>query len=179
MAAGNVLSVYLAGDLKKRWQAHCKQQGETPSSGIRQVIAHLLASSPLSHESAETVREHADRTRRRLELRLTESELAKVCSLAQTHGLSTNQWVVSLVRAHLTAQPQFGMAELSRLGESNSRLLSIGRNLNQIARHLNADRNAAGNPDAEQVRALCSFIKSHAEHVAEVMRANIDRWTLK
>ena len=97
MAAGRVLSVYLAGDLKSRWNAHCKRQGESPSSGARQVISHLLATEAQPPTTTETVREHADHTRRRLELRLTESELAQVCKLAEAQGLSTNHWVVSLV----------------------------------------------------------------------------------
>lgn len=157
MPAGSVLSVYLASDLKSRWRAHCRQQGETPSSGVRQVIEHLLANDRQPYTQAEVVRGHEDRTRRRLEFRLTESELAKVCDLARIQGLSTNQWVVSLVRAHLTKQPQFGMVELTALGDSNSRLLSIGRNLNQIARRLNAGEIVDELPSIEQMRALGGY----------------------
>lgn len=179
MSSGTVLSIYLTGDLKSRWAAHCKRQGATPSAGIRQVIAHLLAVSAEPQATAETVPGQADHTRHRLELRLTESELVKVSNLAQLQGLSTNHWVVSLVRAHLTAQPQFGMVELDALGESNSRLLSIGRNLNQIARHLNAGGGVRPIPSVEQIRALSEFIREHSAQVAGAMRANIDRWALK
>lgn len=175
---GGILSVYLPGDLKPRWAAHCKRQDETPSSGIRQVIAYLLASAEQPGVSAQIVRDQADLTRHRLELRLTRSELMKISKLADAQGLSPNRWVAGLVRAHLTKQPQFGMVELTALTESNKALLSIGRNLNQIARRLNAGEGAAVPPSVEEIRHLSAYLKEHAVQVASVMRANIDRWTL-
>ena len=71
------------------------------------------------------------------------------------------------------------MVELDALGESNSRLLSIGRNLNQIARCLNAGEGAKQIPSVEQMCALSEFIRDHAAQASEVMRANIERWALK
>ncbi len=178
MANGNVLSVYLPGDLKPRWYAYCKRQDETPSSGIRQVIAYLLAAVEQPGVSAQVIRDQADLTRRRLEVRLTKSELTKISKLAEAQGLSTNQWVASLVRAHLTRQPQFGMVELTALSGSNTRLLSIGRNLNQIARRLNVGDGVVEPPSVEEIRALSAYIKEHAAQVSGVMRANFERWTL-
>ena len=175
---GGILSVYLPGDLKPRWAAHCKRQDETPNSGIRQVIAYLLASVEQPGVSAQIVRDQADLTRHRLELRLTKSELMKISKLADAQGLSPNRWVAGLVRAHLTKQPQFGMVELTALTESNKALLSIGRNLNQIARRLNVGEGAAVPPRVEEIRHLSAYLKEHAMQVAGVMRANIDRWTL-
>jgi hypothetical protein len=175
---GSILSVYLPGDLKPRWVAHCKRQDETPSSGIRQVIAYLLAPEEQLGVSAQIVRDQADLTRHRLELRLTKSELMKISKLADAQGLSPNRWVASLVRGHLTRQPQFGMVELTALASSNTALLSIGRNLNQVARRLNTGEGADAKPSVDEIRALSAFIKEHAAQVATVMRANVDRWTL-
>lgn len=178
MATGSILSVYLPGDMKPRWVTHCKWQGETPSTGIRQVIAYLLASAEQPSVSAQIIRDQADLTRHRMELRLTKSELTKISKLADAQGLSPNRWVAGLVRAHLTKQPQFGMVELSALAASNKALLSIGRNLNQIARRLNAGEGAAVPPSIDEICKLSAYLKRHAAQVAGVMRANIDRWTL-
>lgn len=176
-----VMSIYLGVALKQRWAEHCMQQGVTPSAGVQQVVRHLLGneikSRPVSLASSES--EQPDCSRRRLELRLTGSELAELTALADGLEMSPNQWVINLVRANLTSEPQFGMAELRVLGESNTRLLAIGRNLNQIARRINAN-------DAEHVRlkvghieALSRQIMTHTARVSKAMRANIDRWRLK
>lgn len=175
---GSTLSVYLPGDMKSRWVRHCKWQGETPSTGIRQVIAYLLASAEQTGVSAQIIRDQADLTRHRLELRLTKSELMKISKLAESQGLSPNRWVAGLVRAHLTKQPQFGMVELTALTASNKALLSIGRNLNQIARRLNVGDGAIASPSVEEIRVLSAYLKEHTAHVFSVMRANIDRWAL-
>ena len=178
MATGSILSVYLPGDMKPRWVTHCQRQGETSSTGIRQVIAYLLASAEQPGVSAQVIRDQADLTRHRLELRLTKSELTKIAKLAEAQGLSANRWVAGLVRAHLTKQPQFGMVELTALTASNKALLSIGRNLNQIARRLNAGEGEAVSLSVEEIRRLSAYLKEHAVQVDAVMRANIDRWTL-
>ena len=70
------------------------------------------------------------------------------------------------------------MIELTALTASNKALLSIGRNLNQIARRLNAGEGEAVSPSVEEIRRLSAYLKEHAVQVDAVMRANIDRWTL-
>ena len=61
MATGSILSVYLPGDMKSRWVTHCQRQGETSSTGIRQVIAYLLASAEQPGVSAQAIRDQINR----------------------------------------------------------------------------------------------------------------------
>ncbi|MCO8590382.1 hypothetical protein [Burkholderia multivorans] len=179
MKSSPILSVQLGYDLKRKWRDHCAKSGVTPSAAVRQVIRHLLGNATQNHASAHIERDQPDTSRRRLELRLTESELAKIRVLADSLEMSSNQWVVNLVRANLTAEPQFGMVELRVLGESNTRLLAIGRNLNQIARRINADSSEHVLLKVEHIGALSRQIVAHTEKVSGMIRANIDRWRLK
>ncbi|MFU1913102.1 hypothetical protein ACLQ9F_12185 [Bordetella avium] len=133
MTRKTTLSIRLDGDLKQRWQALCLRQGSTPSDGLRQIIVRLLNGSATDTSPTPSTHEYPDTSRRRLELRLTETEYARIEALALQQGMSANRWVIHLIRANLSGEPQFGMTELRTLGESNSRLLAIGRNLNQIA----------------------------------------------
>ena len=71
------------------------------------------------------------------------------------------------------------MEELRVLGESNSRLLALGRNLNQIARQLNTNPGARERLKTEQIENLSRYVATHTAQVTSVMRANIDRWTVK
>lgn len=179
MTRKTILSIRLDGDLKRRWQALCRRQGSTPSDGLRQVIVRLLNSSAADTSPTPSTHEQPDTSRRRLELRLTETEYARIEALALQQGMSANRWVIHLIRANLSGEPQFGMTELRTLGESNSRLLAIGRNLNQIARHMNAGRTLETVVTAERIDTLTRHIKNHTAQVAEIMRANIDRWRLE
>lgn len=179
MTRKTTLSIRLDGDLKRRWQALCLRQGSTPSDGLRQIIVRLLNGSATDTSPTPSAHEQPDTSRRRLELRLTETEYARIEALALQQGMSANRWVIHLIRANLSGEPQFGMTELRTLGESNSRLLAIGRNLNQIARHMNAGRALETVVTAERIDTLTRHIKTHTARVADIMRANIDRWRLE
>lgn len=173
------LSVRLDSDLKRRWQVFCVRQGSNPSDALRQVIVRLLNGSTTTSSPTPSAHEQPDLSRRRMEVRLTETEYARIEALALQQGMSANRWVIHLIRANLSGEPQFGMTELRTLGESNSRLLAIGRNLNQIARHMNAGRALETVVTAERIDTLTRHIKTHTARVADIMRANIDRWRLE
>lgn len=181
MSNSPMLSVRLGKELKQLWVNHCLRFGTTPSGAVRQLVRHLIAKSepgaPVS--TLAELHEQADVTRQRLELRLTTSEYLSIRELARQEGMSPNQWIINLIRANLVARPQFGMEELRVLGESNSRLLAIGRNLNQITRQINTNPGDHERLKAEQIEILNRYIVRHTTHVTGIMRANIDRWTLK
>lgn len=174
-----ILSVHLGDDLKNRWVQFCRQSGLTPSAAIRQVIVKLTSAAAGGMKPVSTQLPDPDHARVRIELRLSTSELSAIKATAALEGVSPNQWIINLIRACLTHQPQFGMVELRALGESNSRLLAIGRNLNQIARQANLDRRLPDRLTKERIDALHQVIASHTQEVTMVMRANLDRWVLK
>jgi hypothetical protein len=96
--------------------------------------------------------------------------------LAEKEGCSLQTWVVNVVRATLTRQPQVGMRELETLGESNYQLLAIGRNLNQIAKRLN--EGAPEQLTLREIRELKQQIDAHTGAVARAIRASVERWTV-
>jgi len=160
-----VLSVHVGTDLKQRWIGYCAQHGTTASAAVRATIQKLLTHAERNQSVADVAYEQPDTTRHRVEVRLTGSELAKIREHAEVLGTSPNQWIVNLIRANLSRQAQFGMVELRALGESNSQLAAIGRNMNQIARKLNTGA-SGGHIKAERIAALSSQIKTHHENEA-------------
>src|SRR5690606_29943492 len=152
---------------------HCRSKSQSPSQVVRLVIRHLL-----SHKSEET-RAHVsthdpDRSKARTELRLTISELESVKRIADQVGASHNKWISDLVRAYITHEPQFGMHELQMIGESNSQLRAIGRNLNQIALALN--RGSQDGDVVALIARLISEIDEHTEMVHALIHTNLARW---
>jgi predicted HicB family RNase H-like nuclease len=174
---GKILSVYLGGELKEQWLSFCAANGTTSSEAMRSVVRKLTLRVTEPHVF-EARHEQPDIRKKRMELRLTESEFACIRNLAEVSGSSPNTWAINLIRANLTRSPQLGFHELQTLGKSNSNLLAIGRNLNQIARWMNANKGSAP-PDLEYIERLYKHIVKHTDQVTTIMRANLDRWTLK
>jgi hypothetical protein len=179
MSQSPILSVHLGSHLKERWADHCRQQSIKPSTALRQVVVHLLNRKGQHSTVATEVTEQPDHSRNRIEIKITDSELVKIESIAKEAGYSRNMWVAYLVRSHLTKAPQWGMRELEVLAESSSQLLHIGRNLNQIARALNTSLDASDTLKSEDVKQLRDIIESHTKMVAGLISANIHRWRLE
>ena len=67
--------------------------------------------------------------------------------------------------------------EIEALGESNYQLLSIGRNLNQIARRLNEGRFEP--VTVEAIEQLRTHIDKHIDMVSSAIRASLERWNIE
>jgi hypothetical protein len=184
-----VLLVHLGPELKRRWNAYSakmKAAGRKPTAELRKAITTLLdkmeaEASPRQQPPHIPMRQKDetpdDAPKVRLEIRLTPSERDALTKRAKAEDMTAQEWLVAQVRASLTQTHQFGMSELTALGESNYQLLSIGRNLNQIAKHLNE-----GLPehfDSDDVEKLRAEIRAHTKKVSKTMRANLERWQIE
>ncbi|WP_434779029.1 plasmid mobilization protein [Neisseria sp. Ec49-e6-T10] len=106
----------------------------------------------------------------RLELRLSKKEKTQLYQLAQSHHMTTNAFISSLVRNYLNKTPLLTAAEVDALYQSNAQLLRIGRNLNQIAKQFHSME--GGNITSEQITALQNIINTHTEKVGELLLSN-------
>ena len=173
----NLLSVDL-GELKDPWTAWCATQGVKPSTAIKEVVAKLTGGVPIPKPGRAVESQGTrDAQRVRREIKLTGSE----DSLAAKHaaaGYSVPRWLLALVRAQLTGAAQFGQAEQELLGKSNYLLLTMGRNLNQIAKHLNTSPEDRSAYDVEAIKEARQAIDTHVKTVARLIESNVERWKL-
>jgi hypothetical protein len=172
----SVLSVQL-GALKPRWESYCRSHGVSPSDATRRVIRKLVGQEVRAESAIRTVAEDMPRAKMRVEIRLTCEEHRAVTEAAMLAGFSINSWIVAIVRAQLTDRPQLGQYELEQLAASNTRILAIGRNLNQIARALNAKPTEQPGYRREIIESLSEAIKSHTAAVSAVIQSNVQRWS--
>jgi len=170
-----ILSVNL-GPLKEPWIRYCKQHGMSPSDVTRQVIHKLLARTPAAITAIDIPAVDV-RRKKRIEVRILVSEWAVMENMAARDGFSPNAWIAAIVRARLSKEPQLGQYELEQLAASNTRLLAIGRNVNQIARALNANPTEDSAYRAEIIEELSEAIKSHTSAVSAVIQSNVQRWS--
>lgn len=177
MAARERLCVEL-GAVRLHWDDWCAHRGLTAGEGARQLIVAAIRDGS-DEQSALVVRDLArsvvGEPRTRIEIRLTAPELAAVDGRARALGLSGNRWIVSLVRAQLTREPQLGEYEMRALSESSRQLAGINRLLGQLARGGAAElANPDQMPDWADVR---DRIDAHLCATSSVIRANLDRWS--
>lgn len=160
--------------LKRDFILHYQSKGQGVGETLRAVMGHMLKNS--NGSGSPDIEKHSpDKSRVRIEIRLTASEKVAVQRIADQSGTSASKWVSDLVRAYVTREPQFGMHELQVLGDSNSQLRAIGRNLNQIAFAMN--RGDDHPDDVEKVVSKLSItIEDHTEKVYAIIRSNLERW---
>jgi len=161
------------GVYKQPWLAYCTAHGVTPSQGFRSVVARLTA-EPVSQDAAPA---HVSGRKVRKQVTLSESEFGHVRACARRQGLRETAWILALIRAHTLKKPQLGREELVLLGRSNLVLLSIERNLNQIARALNAGAVPQPLDLVPLLQALRIQLSAHVERTAAVLSSNLSGWS--
>jgi len=182
-----VFSGRLPTGMKQEWKAFCERQKEDPWRALVVLMRHLmkqpqlLAKTRAGQRSRFRATDDVDHSpKRRVELRLTESEYAALATIADESECSVQYWVVNLIRAALTRGVAVGVSELKELGKSNYQLMAIGRNLNQITHQINAEPGKhLPRLTAEKVEALADEIAQHRQRVQAVVDACAERWVLE
>lgn len=179
-----VLKIYVSKEELENWKLFCKAREISSSTALRAAVRKLSGhAAPEKLIGFEAVPEQSDKARRRVHLRLSESEFEKASACAAAESTSLTQWFVNLTRARLTRDPQLGMTELAVLGESNKQLAAMGSNLNQVARRLNSMQGSLPLDDvlrvAQEIDRLKREIDAHLSQVRAVMLANRERWVIQ
>ncbi|WP_199542621.1 plasmid stabilization protein [Paraburkholderia kururiensis] len=171
------LCVELAG-LRADWEVWCARRGMTTGEGARQLITAALDAEGADSDvpvATGTRSSEVDGPRRRIEVRLTPAELEAVGKRAAASSVTLNRWIVALIRAHLTGEPQLGQVEMRLLSDSNQQLATVSRWLAQLARDAAAGRLT---PDTESnIGAVRQLIGTHLRAVTALIRASLDRWS--
>lgn len=99
-------------------------------------------------------------------------------SRAKSRGMMTGRWIAFLLQSHLLQMPVMAGDELRALGDCNYELAAIGRNLNQIARVLNADQTETNRLKRNLIIALQSSISETQQTIRKLVRASNNTWSL-
>lgn len=173
------MNIHLGADLKVRWIDYCVGLGKTPGAAIKEAIEQQLEKAgefPRPKIYQQTHEAPDGEPKVRFEILLTQSEKAAVLERADLERCSQRRWIIDAIRAGLTREPQFSMNEIDALGESNYQLLSLGRNLNQIAKRLNEGNFAPVTVQA--IDQLREKIDKHTDAVSTAIRASLERWDI-
>lgn len=164
------------GAMRPDWNRWCMHRDLTPAEGVRRLIAGAVHADSTATVSDAQLRDSAiGEPRARIEIRLTHAELDEVEDRALRSGLTSNRWIVALIRAQLMREPQLDACEMRLLSDSNQQLAVISRWLGQLAREGSDARPASGG--RSDIGAIRGTIDAHLRVVANVIRSNLDRWS--
>jgi len=162
------------GDMKDEFAAWCRRQGVTVNDAVRQMVARVLGSDVRQLPAVAS----ADGDERiAVKVQFSSGEYEAVSGTAKRMGFTLSRFLVAMVRAQISRYPQLGDREVAALEMSNYQLAAIGRNLNQLARTLNANPAlSAQRGRLIVVDALRREIDTHLKAVHDMQRANLERW---
>lgn len=168
--SGQDFSLNLEKDLAEKIYQLAKYHEVDPDDLIKKMINEKLSEI----EKANDVLDVFEKTSRK-ELRLKPSLMKAINEKAAQVGMKPNQYIISVLTANVTKDSIFfSQEEALKLGESNSQLLAIGRNLNQMAKNMNQGIHESY--DREFVERVHQLVKAQVRHVFSLLERNKKRW---
>lgn len=101
-------------------------------------------------------------------MRLPDKDRAYLEAAADQRRGTINDVARDIIQSHIYQHPMLSAYEADTLYQSNYQLLLIGRNINQIARHLNAGENVS--LSSQQIADLKMVIDAHLDKVNHVLQ---------
>jgi hypothetical protein len=176
------LHVDVGPELSARVRAAAAAGGRTPSEWTRELLQRELAQDAASADTGQSQLHtgpevSASAAPGRLVL---DAELASLLLQVQTQGqFRTRPAALRLVLRHFIGQGSTPMAEpvdatplkdgVAALMRSNHELLPIGKNINEIAKSLNAVHGGFRNTDTKNLQVFAQAVREHVEQAARVV----------
>lgn len=163
--------------LRKEWDAYCAKRGKAPAAQMRTLMEYLIRDDmPEALRTWLAVQTGEAGDKQHVDLRLTLSEYAAAEQRAASEGVSLRHWLETCARASLVHDTEPVFAAADQLNRSSEHLQGVGRDLNEIAKRVNA-----GEPvkiSVEQVERLTQYIQRHMDKMDVVTAHSLSRWRL-
>lgn len=169
------LSAWVKADIKTAFASIAQAQGNTESELLKLIVEVFLKKNPPTDVAALPLTDKERKTDK-VSVRFTPTEGEAITALAKNRGMKRSSYLAAIFRTHLTKRPYFPETELLALREANQELAAIGRNINQIAKVLNASLDKNDIAKAIELEAMKKLIDNHREYVKSFIRSNIESW---
>lgn len=150
-------------------------QQRTGSKSLSAFVKDLLLAELAEHHTAAESPTHSTTTeaKTRLELKLPPHIAEYIHTAAQQGKMSPNRRALYILAEYIEQHPILTDNEITALYQSNVQLGAIGRNINQIARHLNTGEGAS--LTQRQLAELEQIITEHVKRVGIIIQKHRTR----
>jgi hypothetical protein len=174
MAGETFVRCRVSSATKAVLQSIADREQITESALVRQLLDTLVKTSAAA--DATTAKTGAPELRgERLSIRLAPDDRLLLSERATARGMPAATYVAVLVRSHLRRLTPLPTEELAALKRSIAELGAVGRNLNQIARTLNAGGRSNG-PGRQDLESMLKIAVALRDHVKALLIANETSW---
>ena len=174
------LHVDVGPELSARVRAAAAAGGRTPSEWTRELLQRELAQEAASADNGHQQQSGPDASAAAPGRLVLDAELASLLQQVQVQGqFRTRPAALRLVLRHFIGQGPTPAAEpvdatplkdgVAALMRSNHELLPIGKNINQIAKSLNAMHGGFRNTDTKNLQVFAQAVREHVERAARVV----------
>ena len=174
------LHVDVGPELSARVRAAAAAGGRTPSEWTRELLQRELAQEAASVDTGHLQQTGPDASAAAPGRLVLDAELASLLQQVQAQGqFRTRPAALRLVLRHFIGQGSTPAAEpvdatplkdgVAALMRSNHELLPIGKNINQIAKSLNAMQGGFRNSDTKNLQVFAQAVREHVEQAARVV----------
>ncbi|MEN8383488.1 mobilization protein MobC [Acinetobacter radioresistens] len=168
--SGQDFSLNLDSNLTKKIYELAKAQKQDPNKWIEDLLREKIAEREKQQDIIDVFEKNV-----RKELRIKPSLLQKIDERASLSRMKINQYIISVLSANVSKDVHFfSHDQILKLGESNSHLLALGRNLNQMVKAMNQGNFEAY--DRDFIRRVHELVKAHVHHVFLLLEQNKKRW---
>jgi hypothetical protein len=174
------LHVDVGPELSARVRAAAAAGGRTPSEWTRELLQRELAQDAASADTGNQQQSGPNASAAAPGRLVLDAELVSLLQQVQAQGqFRTRPAALRLVLRHFIGQGPTPAAEpvdatplkdgVAALMRSNHELLPIGKNINQIAKSLNAMQGGFRNTDTKNLQVFAQAVREHVEQAARVV----------
>jgi hypothetical protein len=174
MAADALVRCRVSSETKALLESIAAREQVTESAVVRQLL-DTLARTAATQSPTVSKPDNTGLRAERLSIRLAPDDRLLLCGRAAARGTASATYVAVLVRSHLRKLTPLPIAELDALKRSIAELGAVGRNLNQIARALNAGGRSNG-PGRKDLEAMLKIAVALRDHIRALLKANETSW---
>jgi len=175
MAATSLIGARVTPDVKAAFLALAQQQGLSESALLKQLLNVMVGQAGCIGGGWSGGERRAPCRATRVSARLRADDHRQLCDRAAARSMKPATYVSFLVRAHLRVQAPLPEKEVAALARTVNELGAVGRNLNQIARGMNAGTRSHG-PSRDELRTILKACEALRDHVRELLAANLKAW---
>ena len=174
------LHVDVGPELSARVRAAAAAGGRTPSEWTRELLQRELAQEAASADTGHQQQSEPEASAAAPGRLVLDAELVSLLQQVQAQGqFRTRPAALRLVLRHFIGQGPTPAAEsvdatplkdgVAALMRSNHELLPIGKNINQIAKSLNAMQGGFRNTDTKNLQVFAQAVREHVDQAARVV----------
>jgi len=159
-------------EYKKRWILFCKSKNAKSSTILKMMIDRVIGNAKLPSKPDDL-----GAKKLQINIRLNEEYAPLLDERAAAEGFPSRQsWVTTFLLFQLKKEPVLTDKEIRELRASNRQLSAIGRNINQIAKALNMEKDSDQYINENLLKTILNDIQEHKKLVVSLVDRSLNKW---